>query len=226
MKKTINRKGSALLTVIIVVCFLTIITTTILYVSGMNYYMKATDLKTKESFYETEAILEQCRASLAECVSECAYEAHAYALSNFANSSDSTRTDMYAKQFIVLFEKKWNSMADIGTGTPDYLKAIKDLVPDASAQNAISLDSAVTDCGMFMYDASDYKKGGAIKGVVIENTSSNGHTGMIETELVIAVPDYSFSFDESSKVLLSGAEMSPKDVKFIDYIYYSNYIKK
>lgn len=52
-----NNKGIAMVTVMITIMFLSIIATTLLYISTTNYMMKVTNLAAKENFYETEGIL-------------------------------------------------------------------------------------------------------------------------------------------------------------------------
>lgn len=74
--KKMNDRGSALLTVILVVGFLTILATTLLYVSGMNFQTKQADYQNKKNFYSGEVALEQIRADLMADASEAAVEAY------------------------------------------------------------------------------------------------------------------------------------------------------
>lgn len=55
----LNNDGAALVTVIVVITFISILATVILYSSGMNFAMKTTDIKTKVSFYDAETAMEQ-----------------------------------------------------------------------------------------------------------------------------------------------------------------------
>ncbi len=59
--KKINRdnKGSALIVCIIVLLFVSILATVILYMSGVNYRMKKTDMYSKYAFYAAEEPLER-----------------------------------------------------------------------------------------------------------------------------------------------------------------------
>lgn len=59
-----KNKGSAMVTVIVIVSFISIMGTILLYVSGMNYQMKVTDYKTKESFYGAEEVVEVIRTQI------------------------------------------------------------------------------------------------------------------------------------------------------------------
>ena len=57
-----DNKGAALIVCIIVLLFVSILATIILYLSGINYRMKRSDLNNKVTFYESEIPLETMRA--------------------------------------------------------------------------------------------------------------------------------------------------------------------
>ena len=67
LKKYIKEynKGSTLVTVVVVVAFMSILATIILYLAGENYKTKAIDQKTKDSFYDAEVVVEQIKTQLA-----------------------------------------------------------------------------------------------------------------------------------------------------------------
>ncbi|MDE6518408.1 MAG: hypothetical protein K2L18_11285, partial [Acetatifactor sp.] len=67
-KSKLNNDGSAIVTVLVVVAFITILATIMLYVSGMNFQMKVADYRTKESFYQAETPVEELRAQLVKDV--------------------------------------------------------------------------------------------------------------------------------------------------------------
>ena len=67
MKKKVNKNGNAgstLVTVVVVVAFLSILATIMLYVSGQNYKTKLIDQRTKASFYEAEEVIELLKTRL------------------------------------------------------------------------------------------------------------------------------------------------------------------
>ena len=55
-KQKQNNAGSAIVTVLVVVTFVTILATVLLYISGMKFQMKVADYRTKESFYQAKII--------------------------------------------------------------------------------------------------------------------------------------------------------------------------
>ncbi len=69
-RKKLNNQGSALIVSIIVLLFVSILATVILYIAGVNYRMKKNELKTKVAFYRGEIYLERMQANLIIPVSE------------------------------------------------------------------------------------------------------------------------------------------------------------
>ena len=103
----LNNSGSTLVTVIVVVAFMSILATTVLYLAGENYKTKIYDLKTKESFYEAEEIVEVFKASLIRDVAECSKPAYDAVVTNYAQSGDKdARATEYLSQFKIQFDSK------------------------------------------------------------------------------------------------------------------------
>ena len=59
-----NNTGSALIVCIIILLFVSILATVILYMSGINYRMKKSDYNTRVAFYSSEMPLENMKANL------------------------------------------------------------------------------------------------------------------------------------------------------------------
>ena len=116
--KKINRdnKGSALIVCIIVLLFVSILATVILYMSGVNYRMKKTDMYSKYAFYAAEEPLERMQNNLIIPVS-CALN-DSYRVTNTiygfrANATDRRREfySQYALAFRELMIKQYGGSA-------------------------------------------------------------------------------------------------------------------
>lgn len=108
-----NNKGAAMVTVIVVIAFICVLTTLLLYLSVMNYQMKSTDYKTKVSFYGAEIPLEELRVCLAEDMSVCAQEAYRSVMSQFsALESEPLRRAEYEKIMWENMQEIWNDRRD------------------------------------------------------------------------------------------------------------------
>ena len=64
MNRKKDNRGAALITVVIVLLFISILCTLILYVSAVNYRMKKADYLAKVSFYSSEIPLENMESNL------------------------------------------------------------------------------------------------------------------------------------------------------------------
>ena len=82
-----DNRGAALITVVIVLMFISILCTLVLYISAVNYRMKKADYLSKVSFYSSEKPLEHMQSGLVEPVS-ISY--------NYAMQITNARYDSYA----------------------------------------------------------------------------------------------------------------------------------
>ena len=92
-----NNKGSALIVCIIILLFVSILATVILYMSGINYRMKKNELNTKISFYSGEVYLERMQSNLVIPVSEAMGNAYRMTNSQYISlgSADDRRKSFY-----------------------------------------------------------------------------------------------------------------------------------
>ena len=132
-KEKVNDNGSALLTVLLFVAFLTILATTLLYVTGMNYIIKEANYRNKKNFYTNETALEEIKARLmADVVSEAGKEAFVQSSMMFSNAGETTdsgniRTVGYNGYFTdAVCEIIYDEMTDLGVYNWDtYLSSKK-----------------------------------------------------------------------------------------------------
>ncbi len=87
LKKQKN-KGSAIVSVIVIVSFISIMGTILLYVSGINYQMKVSDYMTKESFYGAEEVVELLRSQIIIDVNAASENAFNEVISDYSYYSD------------------------------------------------------------------------------------------------------------------------------------------
>lgn len=106
--RKVNNRGSALLTVILLVAFLTILATTLLYVSGTNMQIKQADYENKKSFYSGEEALEEIRANLMVDASNAALLAYNDVMMNYdVLSNGDYRTVEYYDAFVTRLQEVW-----------------------------------------------------------------------------------------------------------------------
>lgn len=228
----LNNAGSAIVTVIVVVAFISILATTILYMSGMNYFMKATDLKTKKSFYTAETALEEVKAELTAEVAKASEEAYTYVMINYASSDGYSRYNLFQNKFFEILNANWEArrVTSPGASAISYEDMIK-LIVDTEYRAGLSLDPAIADAGSI--DLSHAAEGYAmVKGFKVEYTE-DGYTTVISTDFMITVPELNWSVDTSQSTWAvddddaKKAEKLTRDsVNVTECVEYYNWIKQ
>lgn len=140
--KQMNNDGSALVIAIVVIGFVSILTTVLLYLASMNYQMKSTDHKTKVSFYGAEIPLEELRTCLVMDVSAAANEAYSDVIYKYNTLSGNVRNTQYQtafkEEFIDIWEKRTTDPTD-STIIWNWEEGIKNaLIFDATSSELIA----------------------------------------------------------------------------------------
>lgn len=227
--KKLNDKGAALVTVIVVVAFVSILATTFLYISGMNYYMKVTDLKTKVSFYEAETALEEIKAELMELSSEAGQKAYMDVLVQYSAADSFTRYSVYQTSFFAKLSELWEAKrAADPAHILTYEEALQAMV-DPAYSSSLTLDPAIADAGAI--DISHSTEGYAVlKGLVLTYTDADGYTTMITTDYLITVPDMNWSVDQALADWSDGTyapeKLNRDTVDMAECVQYYNWVKK
>jgi len=113
-----NNKGAALVMAIVVIAFVSILTTILLYLANMNYQMKATDYNTKVSFYGAEMPLEEIRTALVMDATIATKNAYDNTVILFSNKTDAEREVHYQNLFYDSFMKTWKTERTNDMSTP------------------------------------------------------------------------------------------------------------
>lgn len=222
-KFKLNNEGSAIVTVIIVTLFLSILVTTFLYLSGMNFFMKATDRNIKENFYDAEVVLEDVKATLAVKVSEASDRAYNEVMKSYATLDHNTRNSEYYMNFFNAFENEWNS------NVAAYLSA------NTSAEEADAYESILKGWVQVLpedaytlhctggLDVSKKSEGYLIIRNVRLEYKQDGITTIIETDFLISAPALDFGVDNGSD---SATEKDRTVVNMADCVQYLNWVRK
>lgn len=225
--RKLNNRGSALIMVIVVVAFISILATTLLYVSGTNYFRKTTDINTKESFYEAETALEEIRAAMALEVSKAAKEAYKEVTVNYATADSATRLSLFQSTFLNTLKANWEDKVKENAENPDNIKsedyrnALWSLVT-IDYQASISLASEGNP--LELHADQGYA---ILKGVVLQYTDSQGYTTIITTDYLISIPEINWSVDGSKMSAPDPDEtIERSEIDMTDYVQYYNWLKK
>lgn len=217
-----NNKGSALVTVVVVTSFISILVTIILYLAGMNYFMKTTDKKNKDSFYEAETAMESIKANLMIEAKGAFQEAYKDTLITFAKSTPDDRTLTYNQAFVNALEKSFDQhIADNAvTGDGTLGSYMKGLVPAGytTAPNNLTVAAA----GLDLHANEGY--------VLIPDVrlhyEKDGYVTEIKTDFMIKAPKIDWGIETSA----TSAPGSPDDLvrqehEMADCVIYYNWEK-
>ena len=216
--KKINNQGAALVTVIVVITFISILATVVLYSSGMNFTMKTTDIKTKVNFYDAETAMEQLKSYFAGEASKAFETAYYDTLKNYGNWGNGNGRESHFKSafFSALQSNFSKELTDSHLSITDFINS------KVSAEYAGTI--TVTGTG---YDVSTIGDGYVLfKGVVMEYTK-DGYTTRISTDFLINVPDQNWAAEYSEKASLpSSDDILNKDLEMTEFVKYYNWTKK
>lgn len=239
-----DNRGSALVSVMAVAIFLSIIATTIIYISGKNYQIKANDYQNKNTFYKAEMALDEFKGALASDVSEAFAFAYGDVMTNFTNYKDGDkRNEEYRKKYCDYLYYKWTGDEDAvpyGTKMPSGVSA--HVAKGGSIyEGALAFAAAegLTNFEQYFIREDKLEAGDEKMGVVLDVNISgrvilrnirvkyteNGYSSYICTDIAFDPPAYYMG--ATTPVAGAPVPASPKDnverLYMGDYILYKNW---
>lgn len=219
-----NNQGSAMVTVIVVVVFVSILATTLLYISGLNYRMKLVDYSTKASFYEAEVPMEEIHAQLVIDASDAFAAAYREAVSGFVEGRNvAERERKFKEAFCKELLRIWDVRDGAGDGNIDAVAAIGNIISNSGGFTVTvgtGFDPGIGSSPPDPFNAV------YLRGVEIQYTDSSYYTSIIETDFCINIPHLSWGVDCSSDVWEADARASGEEIDFQQLITYEGWTKK
>lgn len=202
--KKLNNKGSAIVTVLVVTTFITIIGTTMLYISSQNYQQKQTNYQNKKSFYGAEEALDCLKAFLVDDAGDAYSVAYQDLMQNYARiETDAERRDYYQKAYTQRLLDIW----DDRKGSNDLIDTVQSFMVSALMESGKSEEDAkeIAECiyNVESYGISTDGSQFVFKGVRSKYSAGN-YTTFLYTDICIEVPSYNSSIP--TKVISSGGE--------------------
>lgn len=221
-KGRLGDSGSALVSVLVVTVFISIIATTMLYVSAQNYQMKYTDYQNKQSFYGAEQALDSLKSVLVEDVQEAYLAAYKEVMRNFLSKSAQERKEKYQETYLNELKKIWDERFAAAGGDPVVM--MQELMKSKGvASDVAERIYKVEGYGEFTSSSgATVGKQFAIKGIRAKYTSGN-YTTFLYTDIGITLPELDLSIDSSQS--LSGSATDRKLIDLTDCVLYMNWRK-
>jgi type II secretory pathway pseudopilin PulG len=211
-KKHCDNRGSSIVIVIIAMGMIGILATTLLWTAYMNYRIKVSDIRNKNSFYSAETVVEQIMAGAQNEASEAVKSAYQETMKNWDN--DTNPADSAASQ-----ENHFNTFATV------YLDTLVDAFKD-SAKGSGYYDRAIlktyVDEKMFApddypgVDVLSWENGNAqgeakkepkmeivnnnsiiLRNVYVSYTDENDLLSIVQTDICLDVPALVFAQEGS-----------------------------
>ena len=239
MRLRINNKGSAIVSVIVVTAFITILATTILYTTGMNYRIKANDYQNKQTFYKAEQALDELKAALVEDVSAAYVYAYGEVAAEYSQLTADERAAEYNRLFVEYLRKLWiegeNSRVKMaGYSNVKALEKYFESKTKLSAGECLALvepvpnpDGSKTTDGIWYDDkpkavdsdddAKKVQEGQFIIRNVVVKHVENGYITYIRTDIALNAPEYNWNG--------SAAPAGDGVLRMSDYVVYTNWTK-
>lgn len=222
----LNNAGSALVSVIVVIALLTMIATTMLYITGMNYQMKQTDYLNKKSFYKAEEALDALNAVLVEDMSEAFEEAYTEVMVQYASLEDDTRQAAFNGAFLDFLYEEWRADKEAAEAAGNTLKDV--LVARVPAEYAkYFIDAQPSEEVLDI--AIDRDNGRFIIRNIRVRYAENGYSSYICTDIALCVPEFDLTNSGSTNDAWEkpdpAAEPERKTVVLRDFIIYMNWSK-
>lgn len=207
----LNNRGSAIVSVVIITLFVTVLATTLLYVSGQNFKQKQTDYQNKQSFYKAEEALDCLKALLVSYVSEAFEEAYEDTVSNFVLLGTSeARKSNYQDKFIAKLEELIGSSYEPET--------CLEIIYNMMSADYPELASYIYSVDSMGGDISSGEKIFSIKGIRAKYTLGN-YTTFLYTDISIIIPDEGMAIPSNTTT----STVDTKTVPFTDYVVYVNW---
>lgn len=219
----IDNKGSAIVTTIVVTLFISIIATTMLFVSGRNFIMKQTDYQNKQSFYKAEETLDKLKELLVAEVDEAYAVAYKDMMREYARlKTDDAQMRRYADTFTTYLEdKKWkprvglNETDRMEDSTPEMrLAAVRRFMEDRGVDP--DMTKLITEVGGFRIMSIDNKNRFVIQGVQVYYVDDKGFSAYIKTDIALTPPEYKASGSTSAE---------PEKMNMTENVIYINWQK-
>lgn len=249
--KKLNNDGAALVITVVVITFVSILTTMILYYATMSYHRKATDYQTKVSFYGAEIPLEELRMQLTIDLSNAAVTAYEKVMTNYASLTGGTepggirQTEFRAELFDAI-EAVWATRTISPTDpsvTNDWRAGIDSVVPLTTANNndyhVVDVQCTEATCtasyhviledlgGAARFERDDAAGRMTLKGLKVIYTADNGFTSIITTDLVIVAPTIDWGVEATAETWNdTSSTYWREELDFGEFVSYINWKKQ
>ena len=197
-----DNRGSSIIIVIIAMAMIGILATTLLWMSYMNYMIKISDMRNKESFYSAEEVVEQIMAGLQNTSSTAVSTAYKEVMANWDGlGSEENRFSTFATVYL---DTVVEQLKDPSRGTDYYDRdKLKEYV-DADIFNGASATTGVDNAAWEHGNDPAASEGEPkmekvndnsiiLHNIYVSYTADDGRVSVVQTDICLDVPKLIFT---------------------------------
>lgn len=192
-----TNSGFSLFSVILAVSFVAILVLALMYLSLVNFRMRQTELKTKNSFYSAEQALEEIRTGLQQMEGDALGNAYVRVLEAYAVTNVSNAVEERSTRFKELFLRNLvNALVDPSKDTHSItfnyydINVLKSFVSMDKLQPGESLLIEPVPAEQVLTGSMD--NGVLLRGIQVTFVDAGGKTSIIRTDIRMGVPNVNF----------------------------------
>ncbi len=208
-KRVRDDRGSAMVMVIVIIAFVAILASVLMFLSFSGYQMRAADRRTKDNFYTAETVLDEINVGLQGEISESLAKAYSEVMNNFAlyrsaNARNKALHEMYYKELQERLQKS-SSEKDYYSVTRLLGYLSTDSLGDGDGTRAAFLSGGAT-YGAIVESNLEYATEPEKFKMIVENNSKlvlkdlkvsyvndTGYISIISTDIRISIPSFNFA---------------------------------
>ncbi|MGN0279661.1 MAG: hypothetical protein ACI4C4_09955 [Lachnospiraceae bacterium] len=201
-KKKRDNRGSSIVIVIIAMAMIGILATTLLWMSYMNYMIKISDMRNKESFYSAEEVVEQIMAGLQNTSSTAVGTAYKEVIANWDGlETEENRFSTFATVYLdTVVEQLKDPSRGTGYYDRDKLKEFVDADIFNGATATSGVDNDAWEHGNELSDPEGEPKMEKVNdnSIILHNiyvsyTADDGRVSVVQTDICLDVPKLIFT---------------------------------
>ena len=237
LHKQTDDKGSAMVVVIIAMAFIGILASVLMYMSLLNYQMKANNLQAKDNFYSAETVLDEIRVHMEEQVSTSLGDAYTQILVNYDDTSVSEKESKLRYAFLNSMQKAYKCSDTASLNYYDLKKLFDSLSPEVQKNTELQTGDGVNSYTIRMVNGVMQTMGTNGSGVAVGDlpkgqltlftdglsfqklkviyTNANGYVSVIQTDIRVKMPDMSFAQAVSLPSLTGMSLVAQKNIQVV-----------
>ena len=186
-----DNRGSAIVLVIVVIAFIGMLLSMMMYMALYNYQMKAADIRAQNNFYSAETAMDEIRAGLKSKASAALTKSYMAVMQNYSLYTDTQRSARFQYTYFNFLAGQNDEADPQNSGLADSIaghysrQMLQNYITNADAAR---IDTG-TDNRLDIY--TDHI---TLENVCVKYTNpTNQNISMIETDINIMLPDMDFN---------------------------------